>query len=109
MHHERKVKSTRKSCKSKHKKRWTHYYVRSQPEGSAAIIASPCGKQVLENSAAFDVDFAFTQRLDRVTCPRCIEELKKTHYHCPEHGFIAGKEVTFDEKCDYCGSPVSHD
>jgi rRNA maturation protein Nop10 len=45
--------------------------------------------------------------VNEVTCPRCLEEMKKVMYFCNEHGFIDGIEVTYDEKCDYCGDDVS--
>lgn len=47
-------------------------------------------------------------RIDRefVTCPRCIEVLKESYWHCPEHGFIEDSNVTNDEKCETCGKKV---
>ena len=47
-----------------------------------------------------------TSRLPDVTCPRCIESLKKTHWYCPKHGFINDEHVTFQETCDICGEYV---
>lgn len=44
--------------------------------------------------------------LNSVNCPDCINILKMKLYHCNNHGFLLGKEVTFDEKCDYCGLSV---
>ncbi len=45
-------------------------------------------------------------RLNDVTCPRCIEALKKSHWYCPTHGFIDDTNVTNDEKCETCGQNV---
>lgn len=47
-----------------------------------------------------------TDKVENVTCPRCIEVLKKTHWYCPEHGFIDDENVTFGENCEFCGAPV---
>ena len=44
--------------------------------------------------------------LEMIDCPDCITELKKQLYHCSTHGFVTFDDVTFDEKCDYCGESV---
>jgi hypothetical protein len=40
------------------------------------------------------------------TCIKCSQEKKKLLYYCSVHGYVSGKEVTYDEKCDYCGNSV---
>ena len=48
---------------------------------------------------------------NEVNCPTCIAAMKTTSHHCVFHGFIAGREVTSDEKCaistghTICGHP----
>jgi len=44
--------------------------------------------------------------LDKIKCEGCLRFLKSGLYYCEIHGFIGGAEVTFDEKCDYCGRAV---
>lgn len=47
-----------------------------------------------------------TQKLNDVTCPKCIEELKESSWHCPKCGFIDVSHVTNDERCELCGSQL---
>jgi len=49
--------------------------------------------------------FLSVECLDYITCPDCKKKYKDylitMEYYCPVHGFLQGKEVTFEEKCDY--------
>jgi len=40
------------------------------------------------------------------TCAECSRLYQQKLYHCSVHGFLSGREVTYSEKCDYCGSSV---
>lgn len=40
------------------------------------------------------------------TCAECSRLYQQKRYYCTVHGFLSGKEVTFEEKCDYCGNSV---
>ena len=44
--------------------------------------------------------------LNSVTCHICINSMKQISYYCYIHGALLGKEVTFDEKCNYCKMPI---
>jgi len=57
-----------------------------------------CGKTAYRVTA--------TRRMNSVTCPLCRDWLKENEWYCPEHGFLDGKDVTFEETCDYCGESV---
>lgn len=48
-----------------------------------------------------------TKIANDVTCPRCVEDMKKSMWYCPEHGFIDDAHVTNDEKCDMCGNDLN--
>ena len=56
-------------------------------------------------------DYGLTQlerctALNRVNCPDCLDIIKSKSYYCNIHGSLIGREVTFDEKCIYCGLDV---
>ncbi len=57
-----------------------------------------CGKTARKISATFVKN--------HVSCPLCKEELIKNNWYCPTHKFITEKEVTFEEKCSFCGQSV---
>lgn len=40
------------------------------------------------------------------TCAECNRMLQQSLYHCSVHGFLDGIDVTFYEKCVYCGNSV---
>lgn len=40
------------------------------------------------------------------TCAECSRIKQMLSHHCSVHGYLKGREVTFDEKCDYCGNAV---
>ena len=40
------------------------------------------------------------------TCAECSRLYQQKLYHCSVHGFLSCKDVTFDEKCDYCANSV---
>lgn len=44
-----------------------------------------------------------TKDKNDVTCPRCIERLKRENWFCAEHGFLEDNEVTLEETCLHCG------
>jgi hypothetical protein len=50
--------------------------------------------------------------LELITCPKCKEIAKqwliKTRYYCLVHGFLKREEVTFNERCTYCGQNVNY-
>ena len=47
-----------------------------------------------------------TREKNIVTCPRCVDALREDDWYCPEHGFLPPEDVTFEERCDYCGEVV---
>lgn len=53
----------------------------------------------------FDSDIT-TYEFEKVDCPSCLEALKKTTYHCEEHGFLSCWQITEKETCKKCGLPV---
>ena len=46
------------------------------------------------------------RKIEEVNCPACIAVMKLSKWHCVHHGFVQGKDVTFDENCAICGNPV---
>ena len=40
------------------------------------------------------------------TCAECSRILQRSLHHCSVHGFLDGRDVTFNSKCDYCGESV---
>jgi hypothetical protein len=40
------------------------------------------------------------------TCAECARLLQQMSHHCNIHGYLKGHEVTFNEKCIYCGNTV---
>ena len=54
----------------------------------------------------FAPKYVFGEEIDRVNCPACIAVMKLSKWHCIYHGFVKGKDVTFDENCATCGNPV---
>ena len=83
--------SVRKRCR---KRQWAHYRVNE---------SKACGN---ENKYRLFRGPYLTGQISLVTCPRCIEILKKSHWYCPEHGFIDDNNVTYEETCEFCGEPV---
>ena len=69
-------------------RRWVHYE-------TGPLGVSMCGKK--------DFKLRMTKTKNRVTCRRCIREMKTVFWYCSEHGFIEDANVTFDEKCEMCG------
>lgn len=94
----------------------TIHYIYSNGETPCGLKINTHGKIDEIESGLFmdlDGDLFFTgtitgkiKTLDEVTCTKCIKELKKSVYHCEEHGFVESRYVTFDEKCDLCGRNV---
>ena len=84
------------------KKRWVHCFFpgslgvpfQDQIDGKTTL----CGKTAISIHG--------TQYKNDVTCPRCLEEMKKRFWFCEKHGFIADKEVTNNETCEHCGRDV---
>ncbi len=75
---------------------WTHYSLSgSMPGGTAA-----CGKIIRR------CEIRRTSKLNEVTCSRCIDKLKESHWYCSKCGFIDDCYVTNDERCDVCGNDV---
>lgn len=80
------------------KERWSHYReLKGYSQGDKAI----CGKKYHGWERT-----VFVHDPNSATCPHCITEMKKTMYYCPTHGFISGKDVTFEETCATCGANV---
>ena len=93
----------------KTKRRYRHFYWTEKSNSIYPLddIVCACGKRVSMMGVAWrKCPESFTRDLKKVTCPRCVEKLKEKHYHCEQHGFIEGAEVTFDEKCAHCGRDV---
>jgi len=87
------------------KPRWTHYHklgmdTKYLPDNSQTTL---CGRTT--KSRNYD-GLPITNQLSQITCPRCIEILKTTHWYCPEHGFIDDSHVTNDETCEICGNDL---
>lgn len=82
------------------KNRWIHYKI-SDYALFGFVAACGAKKPMCEHPR--------TKILNNVTCPKCVEVLKLSNWHCPEHGFIDGCSVTNDEKCDICGSKLNQD
>jgi hypothetical protein len=80
--------------------RWIHYKV-SDYALFGFVAACGAKKPMCEHPR--------TQKLNEITCPRCVDVLKMSNWHCPEHGFIDSIHVTNDEKCDICGSKLNQD
>jgi len=86
--------------------RWLHYHplgtnVRFLPESNGpSTICGKTGRYRLFRGPAIVKD------PNQVTCPRCIEELKKQKWYCPNHGFLKDEDVENDETCTYCGEKV---
>ena len=43
---------------------------------------------------------------DDVTCPECVKKMKDLFWYCETHGFLDDVDVTDDETCDYCKTPL---
>jgi len=88
--------------KRKNYKQWVHFqdheFDLSKPGFAEDSQTTICGKTARRIIA--------TRDKDAVTCRRCIEKLKETEWWCPNHGFIPGESVTFEEVCDICGQDV---
>ena len=92
VHNKRNKRKTRKNYNQ-----WVHYKISSyECFGFTAI----CGRQSPQ------CEHERTTILNNVTCPRCIEELKKQHWYCANDGFIDPVSVTNDETCELCGEDV---
>ena len=99
---------------------WVHYHKDGRNVNRAGCFSGPLadGGVVLRTDSPFSTACGKTSKyrlfcgpaivaqLSAVTCPLCIEVLKKTHWHCPVHGFVDDREVTFEESCEMCGNPV---
>ncbi len=57
-----------------------------------------CGKRIHHDRAIF------TDRLNNVTCPYCIELLQQNHLYCSNCGFIEDNFITDNNKCKTCDS-----
>ena len=82
--------------KRKSKPKWLHYAQLRKP--GVTWTGTWCNKTAERIPKTSDPN--------KVTCPRCLKEMKKAMYFCPEHGFVDGEDVTFNETCDYCGRSV---
>lgn len=78
------------------KKPWIHYAELKKP--GEKWTGTWCGKTAQR--------IPKTSNPNAVTCPRCIEEMKKAIYYCDVHGFLDSSDVRNDETCDYCGAKV---
>jgi len=89
-----------------------HYY--DKPETICGLKFSP---QEMEDEKRFGCNkYTYTikrlnikitcSELEKINCPECLKELKKLTYHCDNHGFVQGVDVTFNEQCAYCGLNV---
>lgn len=79
----------------------THYRITTNISYGTRILCI-CGKDVSPNHYRANT----TDIMDSVSCPHCIEELRRDNWYCPKHGFIADKNVNNDETCDQCGRSV---
>ena len=92
--------ATRSSVGRKPKPAWVHFQVVLDIHKAGRLEkVTSCGKTAKRIRA--------TKNSNEVSCDLCIEILKKTIWHCPEHGFIEDAHVTNNETCEICGSELS--
>lgn len=72
-------------------------------EGMCIYVNYLCGKRIHHNRAIF------TDRLNSITCPYCIELLQQNHLHCPNCGFIEDDFITNNNRCKTCDSLLMED
>ena len=87
------------------KHRWVHYHklgtdTKYLPDNAQTTL---CGRTTKSKSYN---GLPITNQLSQITCPRCIEILKKSHWYCSNCGFIDSHHVTNDEHCEICSNPV---
>lgn len=86
----------------KNKKRWVHFqhheFDLKKQTFAEDTPTTICGKTALRIQS--------TLEKNEVTCPKCIHEMGKKFWHCPNCGFIPDTSVTFEENCEDCGSEV---
>ncbi len=93
-----------KTIKRCRKHRWVHYHQMGAGVKASSLSASTiCGKT---NYFRPHEGPSITNQLSAITCPRCIDVLKRDRWYCPTHGFIDDKNVTFEETCEICGNGV---
>lgn len=66
-------------------------------------VGSICGRN---NRSCF---LKITIDKNKVDCEFCLEKMKDYMYYCEIHGFIDAKDVTNDEKCDYCNCALANE
>lgn len=47
-----------------------------------------------------------TLQIEDVDCFICKQYLISRLYHCRDHGFLSGVEITNNERCSYCNKSV---
>jgi hypothetical protein len=84
--------------KRRNRPNWVHYsfggYVQMLKRNANGETTA-CGKTAQRISV--------TKDKNNVTCPLCLEKLKEDNWFCEDHKFLDDIDVTFDEKCGYCG------
>lgn len=92
-----------------------HYCEYNEPKTVCGVTFAPHKVKTIKNNSVSrrciieDSDIEITnmgEDLDTISCLPCKGWLKERLYHCPEHGFISGADVTFGEHCAYCGEAV---
>ena len=85
-------------------KRWIHYATNKKdcsgdwrPDSQGTT--TECGKTAKRIMA--------TKKMDRVTCPMCLEIMKRGNWYCSIHGFLPDAKVDNDETCEDCGNNVA--
>ena len=85
----------------KQKPRSVHY-IKTEATGMETIGRMACGKY---GPRAF-VHVPETDQPNDVTCLACIDEMKKSMWHCDRCGFLENEQVTFEECCQVCGRAI---
>ena len=80
------------------------HFLGKTPNGFSERVIFLCGKDV----SPLHPGANSTTVLDNVTCLSCLEVLKEDNWFCPEHGFIADANVTYEETCANCGRFVAN-
>jgi len=63
-------------------------------------------RTVIDKNGTIVTGFGFNHVHEEPTCAECSRLKQQSLYHCSVHGYLSGIEVTYDEKCAYCGNSV---
>lgn len=63
-------------------------------------------RTIVDKNGIIVTGFGWHTDCPEPTCAECSRIKQMLSHHCSVHGYLKGREVTFDEKCDYCGNAV---